>query len=72
MLYLIHWLSPAEAPYLYKMNSSNAPSLYYYEVQSTAIKWELKAGRIVEAEKIKDWIVEHINRWLGECHPVLA
>jgi tetratricopeptide (TPR) repeat protein len=41
-------------------------------VQLTAVKWELKAGRVVEAERLKDAVVEHVNRWLGECHPVLA
>jgi hypothetical protein len=54
------------------MNYSSTPSQYFYEVQLTAIKWELKAGRIGEAEKIKDFIVEHVNKWLGECHPILA
>jgi hypothetical protein len=44
--YLIHWLSPNEAPYLYNVNNSSMPSQYFYEVQMTAIKWELKAGRI--------------------------
>jgi hypothetical protein len=39
------------------MNPNSMPSHYFYEIQTTAIKWELKAGRIGEAEKIKDFIV---------------
>lgn len=70
--YLTHWLSPTESPNLYRFITAAPPSLHQYEIQLTAVKWELKAGRIVEAERLKDSVVEHVNRWLGECHPVLA
>lgn len=49
ILYLTHWLSPSEAPYLYRFNQAAPPSLHSYEVQLTAVKWELKAGKVGEA-----------------------
>ena len=39
VLYLTHWLSPLEAPALYRFSSVDPPSLHQYEVQLTAVKW---------------------------------
>lgn len=72
ILFLINWLSPQQAPFLYLLPPNPLPSKLLYEVQLTAVKWELKAGRIAEAERLRDEIVEHIGRWVGASHPILS
>jgi hypothetical protein len=69
---LANWLSPQQAPFLYNYSMWSLPNRYYYELQLIAIKWELKAGHLQQAEKIRDRFVEHINLWLGESHPIMA
>jgi len=32
----------------------------------------LKENEESEAEKVRDWMVEHIHIWLGEYHPLLS
>jgi len=54
ILYLINWLSPQQAPFLYLTAHDPLPSRLFYQTQLTAIKWELKAARTAEAEKIRD------------------
>lgn len=45
VLYLINWLSPQQAPFLYETPRDPLPSRIFYQTQLTAVKWELKAGR---------------------------
>ena len=70
--YLINWMSPQQAPFLYEVQGLRVPCRLFYDIQLTAIKWELKAGRPEEAERMRDFVVEHIGRWLGETHPLLT
>lgn len=48
------------------------PAKVVYEVKLTEIKWLLKEKREKEAEKVRDWVIEHVTKWLGEYHMVLS
>jgi hypothetical protein len=74
VLYLVNWLSPEQMPDIYALESleSLLPSKLLYAVRLAKIRWSLKEGRVEESERVKDWVVEHINRWIGDCHPILT
>jgi hypothetical protein len=74
VLYLINWLSPEQMPAIYELDSIEEalPSKLLYAVRLAKVRWALKEGRVDDSEKVRDWVVEHINRWIGDCHPVLT
>ena len=41
------------------------PTKALYQIKLTEIKWLLKEKKEIEAEKVRDWIIEHVNKWLG-------
>ena len=48
------------------------PTKALYQIKLTEMKWLLKEKKEIEAEKVRDWIIEHVNKWLGQYHPVLS
>ena len=32
----------------------------------------MKNNRIEESDGVKEWLVDHINKWIGDAHPVLS
>jgi len=73
---MINWLSPTEGRQVYYPNEIKLgevmPSKTLYQVKLTEIKWLLKDKKEKEAEQVRDWIIEHVNQWLGEYHPILS
>lgn len=73
---MINWISPKEGRQFYYMDGERGggegPSMMLYEVKLGEIKWVLKEGLEGEAERLRDWMVEHIHMWLGEYHPLLS
>lgn len=47
-VYLSNWLSPQEGPFIYEYIAST-PNKSSYELELTAIKWELKSGHLNKA-----------------------
>jgi hypothetical protein len=41
-------------------------------VKLAKIRWALKGGDAKKSERFKDELVNHINKWIGECHPILT
>lgn len=48
------------------------PSKLLYLTKLAEIRWLLKEGDVEGSEEIKKWVVEHVGKWIGECHPVLT
>ncbi len=73
---MINWISPGNAPQLYSNDWRGGdelmPAKVVYEIKLTEIKWLLKEKKEKEAERVRDWVVEHVTKWLGEYHIVLS
>jgi hypothetical protein len=38
----------------------------------TEIKWSLRNDLVEESDSVKEWIVDHVNKWIGGAHPILS
>ena len=74
--FLVNWLPPAQAQDVYYPQKIEfgeiLPSTALYEVKLAEIRWHLKNNDLEASEKVKEWMVDHINKWIGEAHPILT
>lgn len=74
--YLANWLSPEQAPNIYTSQEIEfgdiLPSQLLYNTKLAEIQWSLKSGNTQQADVVKEWVIEHVNKWIGECHPILT
>jgi hypothetical protein len=61
-------------PKLYELieREESLPSRLLYRVKLAKIRWTLKGGDVKKSEICKDELINHLNRWIGDCHPILT
>lgn len=76
IMFLVNWLPPHQARDVYYPQEIQfgevLPSTSIYQVKIAEIKWGIMEKRLTESEEIKEWIVDHINKWVGDAHPILT
>jgi hypothetical protein len=71
--FLLNFTSPDESRELYdRLDSHYLPSRFTYESKLAEIKWYLKSNRVDNINRPLKFILEHLNKWLGDTHPLFT